>query len=216
MPRRTIACLANSWKLGASCVAGVDLETNEWIRPLGSGSHGAVTEREQRLDDGTRPALLDVIEIPLLGPAAEVGHPENWQLEGGVWRRVGRLGDAEARPLLEALVVDAPVFGSNARGFSVEEIARGDVANSLAIVRPQELVWRKEIRFGRARIRAIFEHGGASQDLGVTDPEWVHEFTDDDLGEFEHDSAEDVYLVISLAEPLNDVHYKLVAGVICL
>jgi hypothetical protein len=50
----------------------------------------------------------------------------------------------------------------------------------------------------------------------VTDLAWIAEFAEDALGTYEHSDDEDVFLVISLAEPLEGEHYKLVAGVVCL
>ena len=64
MPRKTIVCLANSKKLGDRCVAGFEIDSQQWIRPIGSGSHGAVTAAEQTLDDGTLPGILDLISLP--------------------------------------------------------------------------------------------------------------------------------------------------------
>ena len=213
---QTIVCLANSKKLGAYCVAGVDPATREWIRPLGSGSHGAVTKQEQELDDGTRPGLLDLIEIPLGRAVPQHGQPENWELARGPWRRTGRLNDEDARALLEALSIEAPVFGTNERSISVAEVEAGNVPSSLAVVRPQQLRWTKRVWPEGTKIRAVFRHAGVWHDLPVTDPAWIAEFVDDSPGDFRHDDAEQVYLVLSLGEPMDDEHWKLVAGVLCL
>lgn len=216
MPRRTIVCLANSKKLGAYCVAGVEPESRNWIRPLGSGSHGAVTASEQTFADGTRPELLDLVEMPLALATPEPGQPENWQLSSGQWRWLGHLDDDEARALLEALVVDTPVFGTNERSIPVAEVAVGNVANSLAVVRPEQLRWTKRVWPEGAKIRSVFRHAEGWHDLPVTDPAWVAEFVHDAAGDHDHVDTEEVYLVLSLGEPMNDEHWKLVAGVICL
>lgn len=213
---RTIACLANSKKLGAYCVAGVDPESGEWIRPLGSGSHGAVTMSEQTLDDGTRPALLDLIEVPLARAAPHPGQPENWHLSGGEWRRVGRLTDTAARELLERLVVETPAFGTNERSISVAQVEAGDVTSSLAVIRPEQLRWTKRVWPEGTKIRAVFRHADAWHDLPVTDPAWIAEFVHDQPGDYGHAADEDVYLVLSLGEPMDDEHWKLIAGVVCL
>jgi hypothetical protein len=214
--RKEIVCLANSRKLNAYCVAGIDMTSGEWIRPTGSGDHGAVTRAEQTLEDGSRPQLLDVIEIPLARPVPEPGQPENWELASGVWKARDRLDQREARELLERIAVDDPIFGTNARGFSAAAVEAGAVASSLAVVRPADLTWSKEIRFDRVKLRARFRHAGAWHDLGVTDLAWIAEFADDELGTYAHADTEDVFLVVSLAEPFHGEHFKLVAGVICL
>jgi hypothetical protein len=214
--RKTIVCLANSKKLGAYCVAGVEQDTQDWIRPLGSGSHGAVTVSEQTLADGTRPELLDLIEVPLERPAPQPGQPENWELASGRWRRLGQLDNDDARDLLESLAEDAPAFGTNERSVSVADVAAGEVACSLAVVRPERLRWTKRVWPEGTKIRAVFMHAGGRHDLPVTDPAWLAHFAHDAPGDYGHVDSEEVYLVLSLGEPMNDEHWKLVAGVICL
>lgn len=213
---KTIVCLANSKKLGAYCVAGIEPDSRDWIRPLGSGSHGAVTVSEQTFADGTRPELLDLVEVPLARAVPQSGQPENWQLAGGRWTRLGHLDDDEARTLLERLVVDTPVFGTNERSIPVAEVQAGNVANSLAVVRPEQLRWTKRVWPEGTKIRAVFNHAGGRHDLPVTDPAWLAHFVHDAPGDYSHVDSEEVYLVLSLGEPMNDEHWKLVAGVICL
>lgn len=212
--RTAIVCLANSRKLGHYCVAGVEIGSSAWIRPIGSGDHGAITLAEQLLDDGTQPALLDVIEVPLGSPVPQPGQPENWTLAQGAWTRVRGLADDEARGVLGGLEVTTPVFGTQERSISVEDVRSGAVSSSLAVIRPEELSWRKEVWPERTKIRAVFRHAGAWHDLPVTDPAWCSQFVEDPAGSYGHSDEEDVFLVVSLGEPLNDQHWKLVAGVI--
>jgi hypothetical protein len=134
----------------------------------------------------------------------------------GQWRRVGRLDEAEARELLSAIAISDPVFGTNDRSISVAQAQAGGVTSSLAVIRPQALTWVKEIQFGKSKLRARFQHAGSWHDLGVTDLAWRAEFADDDLGRYDHPAEDEAFLVISLAEPFHDEHYKLVAGVISL
>lgn len=83
-----ILCLANSFKRGGRCIAGIDLETNRWIRPIGQGHEGAI--RGERLINGMEPELLDIIEIPLGASAGDLCcQPENRLLRPGPWRKVG-------------------------------------------------------------------------------------------------------------------------------
>jgi len=71
---------------------------------------------------------------------------------------------------------------------------------------------------GEARLArgARFRHAGAWHDLPVPDPVWVSAFAHDAPGDYEHTEREEVFLILSLGEPMNDEHWKLVAGVICL
>lgn len=214
--RKTIVCLANSKKLGAFCVAGTDVEDDAWIRPIGSGHHGAITTDEQTFADGTRPQLLDLVELPLGRPAPQPGQPENWTLAAGRWRKRGTATTEEARQLLEELATDDPVFGTNERSISVDDVAAGRVSSSLAVVRPTSLNWEKRIWPERTTIRAEFMHAGAWHSLPVTDPAWRAHFVHDPAGDYGHVDDEEVFLVISLGEPMDDEHWKLIAGVVCL
>ena len=85
-----IVCLANSFKKGGRCVAGIDLETDRWIRHNGRAEEGAIGN--ERLVDGAEPKLLDILDIPLGGNADDLGcQPENRRLRPGLWRKVGEI-----------------------------------------------------------------------------------------------------------------------------
>lgn len=95
-----IVCLANSFKRGGRCVAGIDLETNKWIRPIGRGYEGAIGR--ERLIDGTEPKLLDILDIPIGGNADDLGcQPENRVLRPGPWRKVGEIEENDVRQYIE-------------------------------------------------------------------------------------------------------------------
>ena len=83
-----IVCLANSFKRGGRCIAGIDLKTNRWIRPIGRGDEGAIGV--ERLINGEEPELLDIVELPLGAREDDLGcQPENRILLPGSWRKVG-------------------------------------------------------------------------------------------------------------------------------
>ena len=209
-----IVCLANSTKLGSRCVAGVDVERDEWIRPIGSGEHGAVIRSERTYIDGTEPELLDLIELSLARPAPRPGQPENWELAPGRWKKVGHLDEVDAWELVESLATEEPIFGSNARSIPAAEVEAGRITSSLAVVRPQSLTWVKN---AWSKVRCQFPHAGSWHDLPVTDPVWSAEFDGDDPDTtFDHSADEVPFLVISLGEPdpRQNRHWKLVAGVI--
>jgi hypothetical protein len=84
-----IICLANSWKHGDRCIAGIDPVSGDWIRPLSNLDDGRIPTNS-RLIDGKEPELLDILEIPL----AENSHNfdfqgENRSLLSGKWQKIG-------------------------------------------------------------------------------------------------------------------------------
>jgi len=90
-PLTKIVCLANSRKHGARCIAGVNPDTGEWVRPVSGLDDGRLT-RDLRLIDGREPELLEVLLAPLDGVGPDYGfESENRRLLNGQWRSGGRL-----------------------------------------------------------------------------------------------------------------------------
>lgn len=86
-----IICLANSWKRGERCIAGINLLKSQWIRPVSDLPDGRIP-KEMRLIGGTEPALLDVLEIPLARTGPDFGFEcENLSVLSGTWQRVGQV-----------------------------------------------------------------------------------------------------------------------------
>ncbi len=82
-----IICLANSLKHRDRCIAGIDVSTGKWIRPVSNLDDGRVS-RDVCLVNGEEPKLLDILEIPLAdsSPGYECENrlilPGQWKLEG--------------------------------------------------------------------------------------------------------------------------------------
>lgn len=90
---KRIICLANSKKEGESCIAGIDIDTGKWVRPVCDSLYpkdGRVPKYICRVD-GREPELLDILEIPL----ADTGNnfdfeSENLSILKGEWKVVGK------------------------------------------------------------------------------------------------------------------------------
>lgn len=86
-----IICLANSYKHGGRCIAGIDTETGNWIRPVPDTEDRAITPTMMVIG-GRQPQILDVIEIPLEDSGPDEGcQPENRLLKPGPWNKIGRI-----------------------------------------------------------------------------------------------------------------------------
>lgn len=86
-----IVCLANSYKHNERCIAGIDVETGKWVRPVSSREDRAIT-KAMRAINGKEPQILDVLEIPLENHGPDEGcQPENRLLKPGQWRIVNRM-----------------------------------------------------------------------------------------------------------------------------
>ena len=61
----TVLCLANSKKEGERCIAGIDVRTGEWVRPVSRHTpKGEVPFRERQIE-GEEPRVLDLIRMDL-------------------------------------------------------------------------------------------------------------------------------------------------------
>jgi hypothetical protein len=158
--------------MGGSCVAGVT-EEGEWVRPLGTGSAGAVLLNERILDSGSEPALLDRIVVSLEAPAPDQYQPENWTIGSARWRFDGHLDDASAREFLTRLRSRNPeIFRGRSDRISQVALDSSPADASLVILRPSglEFYYRRNWWDGGRRIRAEFGQAGLQYDLGMTDP----------------------------------------------
>lgn len=90
---KKIVCLANSWKLEERCIAGIDLSTGKWVRPVCDGIYpeDGKVPRPIRLIDGREPELLDILEIPLADTGNDFGFEcENLSVLAGRWNYLGK------------------------------------------------------------------------------------------------------------------------------
>lgn len=85
MPSVDLICLANSYKLGHWCVAGLRVDGSGWIRPVSEREQGELAYRHYRLPDQSEPGVLDVIRVGLSKPGPLPHQPENWRIDGSRW-----------------------------------------------------------------------------------------------------------------------------------
>ncbi|MGD1912466.1 MAG: hypothetical protein ACFB2X_16930 [Rivularia sp. (in: cyanobacteria)] len=88
-----IVCLANSWKHGERCIAGINRDTKKWIRPVCSlYPHNGKVPKDIRLIHRREPALLDILDIPLEKDGPDYGfESENITIASGRWQRLGQV-----------------------------------------------------------------------------------------------------------------------------
>ena len=89
-----IICLANSWKNGDWCIAGINELQGKWVRPVSDLADGRIPE-EMLLINRLEPELLDVLEIPLAETGPDFGFAcENLSVLPGEWRQVAKVQPA--------------------------------------------------------------------------------------------------------------------------
>lgn len=219
---KRIVCLANSRKLNGRCIAGREIEGAEprgWIRPVSAREHQEVSERERHYENGSDPAVLDIIDVPLLRSVPETFQQENWLLDpDNYWIRVGATSYPKLERLLdpvEPLWVDG-YSTFNGTNDQIPEGVAATLTSSLRLIHVAGLrlkVFAPSAAFGdtKRRVQAQFEHAGSRYALWVTDPIYERRFLAQDNGSY---ALGECYLTVSLGEPFNGSTYKLVATII--
>ena len=218
---KTIICFAVSRKYKGYCVAGKEISTGgipSWIRPVSSASKGELQVECIKLKDGNPPSILDIIKLPLKKYFPHYYQTENYLADQSKpWEKVGKLKNEELAKYAdfgETLWENGyhSKYGKNDR--VPIEIANENCESSLSLIKPHKfsLLLTSGLTFKR-KIRSEFVYNGKIYNLAVTDTFVENHYADRQEGRYEIENNE-IYLCISLGEPLERFCYKLVSGVI--
>lgn len=218
-----ILCLANSYKHDHRCVAGISLASKRWVRLVGEKATGCLTVEQTCYGDGNEAAILDVFEAELGEMCGSKSHPEDVFVTEKPWRPVRRFDEPRDKRFIENFVAKSPVLlqGCGDRIY-IRKFAETPASHSLELIRPDDLWWWIREENGKRRNRALFRLGHVSRaryDLAVTDPQWLDRLRPLPTGIYPHsgffrDKPPTTLFTVSLSEPFEGFHYKLVAGVV--
>jgi hypothetical protein len=215
-------CLAHSKKYSNRCVAGVRLDTGEWIRPISKEKHGELTQAQLKLAEGGEPQNFDVISAWLGDHVPVKNQPENWRIYNSPWRLVCRpAAIAHAAILKKALFRESVLFGNTADRVAYQVFETAPAKESLVLAKPIHPRWTvKRTQTWKKQLRVRFGLGSANYNLAVTDIPYDDKLKELELGEYSSEQLgirkeDSVYFTISLGEPLDNGYcYKLVAAVL--
>jgi hypothetical protein len=215
---KRIVCLANSEKHGGSCVAGRELLNHgwgSWIRPI-SGKHptGALDFLEQCYPDHTSPALLDIIEVDLLGHHPHLHQKENYVIGPSSLTKVGTLPFSRLAELVEIPWSLWSRLSTTGKIDCVTEQEAANLERSLYLLKVTELIVRILDSSGRRRYTGTFTLGRDRYELYITDPAICDRLRYLPIGEHDFSRPNGIHLCISLGEPYKGRCYKLIAAVI--
>ncbi|MDE2901057.1 MAG: hypothetical protein OXN15_08565 [Chloroflexota bacterium] len=220
---KRIVCLANSRKLGGRCIAGKEVLPNRtigaWVRPVTDQGSGEVPTWECIYPDGREPAVLDIMEIPVLGHVPKEYQQENWALDPKhPWEKVRVAPFERAVALLDP---PAPLWSTghstyNGRNDRIPLQDAVGLPDSLRLISVSDLTLHVSMpgeSFGetRKRVQGRFRYLGVEYWLRVTDIMWENEYLSRSNGDYYVGNA---YLTISLGEPFEEFVYKLIAAII--
>ena len=211
-------CLANSYKRGGRCVAGVeiDIEANDrwtvkrkadgnpiWIRPISKDTeYGEILEGE-----AYHVPLMSVVRLTDVAACPRESHTED--VNYGSMYAIGKVPSCHEvfRELTD--IVHSTLFYSTEFSISIETYVQGDY--SLMMVHPEGFSFRLDPTKNRAKYYMIFRYNGVTYDFSITDPafyQYIIQYPE------ALDKLSDVYLALSLGLEYEQRHHKLIAAVL--
>ncbi len=210
--KKLIVILAKSAKYGNYCVAGIELSTNKWIRPISHDEkiEDAVTAAELTCTDKTEAQILDIVEIDFEDtPVANEVQPENSFFQNTAWQKYGRWSLSDFEKFCGFDTTDF-IFYDNSRRLELSTITEKN--KSLLILPVENISISTELRNDDLKFYANFTYGGIKyKNFGVGDISLRQKFSDKLCGNFF--VAKKAVATFSLTNPYKDNRcYKMLAN----
>lgn len=193
--------MANSAKNRGRCLAGLNVETGKWVRPVPNTLSRAIDNELTIFSERfIRPG--DLVDVEIGSPIPLPYHPEDVELTGRI-KLVGKEVTHFMSDLVSSeLSLPNQLLESTVDRISIEQVRVSPVRNSLALALASQVKFFVNER-GSRRVRFL-----------ANDSYWSLASTDDKLESTE--SLDKSLICISLAEPweFTESHHKLAAGFI--
>ncbi len=234
MKESRFLCLAVSRRDGGKCIAGIDIDSRKWVRPVDANSHGAVNSSQAVVSEGGNQvrwlSALDIVHLPLGNYVGTAIQPENWELLPAKDRKAYELMRRfdlrqDMKILTGVLEKCGPLLHSYGDSIPVPALGAWKLDHSLSLVEPDDLYWTVTPKLKnptQLQVRASFNFDGDLYSISVTDPAWETRCRRMGEGRHKNTAVADptkprILLVVSLGgEPFNSQHYKFVASVLAL
>lgn len=211
-------CLANSYKYGGRCLAGVLLEEHasgyhivrnpdgspRWIRPVMPKGTGEIPASIAIGID-----LLDVVSIIDVTECPHGAHSED--VTFSQLKKVRAYSNKQKVVDLLCDKVHTSLLGYAEKKLTHEQYLQG--THSLELISPQTIRITREERDNQIKFRVIFSYHDVQYNCSLTDPYYLRLLRLYGIESIKRNQGE-MYLVISLSKEYMGYHHKLVAGVI--
>ena len=207
--KKILVILAKSEKYGNYCVAGIELSTNKWIRPISHDEKifDAVKASELSYADKTETQIFDIAEIDFEETRVENPvQPENFFFKG-TWKKLAHWNLNDVEKFCGYDNADF-IFYDTSRRLELSTLTEKN--KSLLILPIKNLSVSKEFRNEAIKFYANFSYGGKNYErFGVGDISLREKFSEKQ-GEFF--IAEKAVATFSLTNPYKDNRcYKMLA-----
>jgi hypothetical protein len=212
--KKILVILAKSAKYGNYCVAGIELSTNKWIRPISHDKkiNDAVTATELTYADKTEAQILDVVEIDFEDtPVENKIQPENFFFKDTVWKKLAHWNLNDFEKFCGYDKTDF-IFGDDSRRLELSTIATLEKNKSLMILPIENLSVSIEYRQNEKKFYSNFIYCGTNYNrFSVGDISLRKKFFNKSAGTFF--VAEKAVATFSLTNPYKDDRcYKMLAN----
>lgn len=212
--KKLMVILAKSAKYGNYCVAGIELSTNKWIRPISHDENiaDAVPVEDLTYSDNTEAQILDVVEIDFEDtPVQNAIQPENFFYKNSKWKKFAHWNLSDFEKFCGFDSTDF-IFYDTSRRLEIDTINNADKKKSLLILPLENFSVSIVIRNDEKKFKANFSYGGINyEDFSVGDIVLREKFFDKPCGNFF--VAEKSVATLSLTNPFKDNRcYKMIAN----
>lgn len=211
-----ILCLANSYKHGGRCIAGIEVtitnndisivrDTNgtpKWLRPVSHSIAGEVPNSH-----AFNITVLSIVKITDIEYAGMYSHSEDVY-----YNSLSVVGKIKSTHNILNNCLDnyhLTIFGNRGKALTPESFQNGTYSVMLVFAKNPAIYI--DTRFGNPKARMKFVHNGNNYDLPITDPIFLNRIkNDNNCGGI----ISDAFLVLSLGVEHEGWHSKLIAAVI--
>lgn len=221
MAKKTFVCLANSFKNGGRCVAGIEMHGSQfgsWIRPVSNRPGRSLSLAERSYVDGTECAVLDIVEADFDQAVPDGYQSENWLVSRhSRWKKTGQLSSQDLLHALHDGKGPLWPYTSSSQNGANDRISACHlhlIGNSLQLIGPTPcrfMVFPNPNKNNNLDVRAAFTWGGQANNLKVTDPDICQDLQARGPATYDLNG---VFLCVSLGEifAARNEAYKLVAA----
>ena len=211
---RSFICLANSYKRGGRCIAGIETDSEnriildrdgnpKWIRPIANTQYGEIPN-----NDANSIKLLSHV-----GLFSAVEKPQDVHRENVMYDTIEYLSFTFPSDsiFLDSLIdrKHQLIFGNRGKAISVDMASELDY--SLMFIHVQNARAYIDENREKSKNRMCFTYYGVEYDFPITDPAFMDEFRKNPN---RFAIIPNAYLTLSLGLEFEGWHHKLVAGVI--
>lgn len=208
--QKTIIVFANSVKKHQHCVAGKDILTKEWIRPVSKLKENELTSQQCICDGHQEPVkLLQQINIDLIKHDPLVNQPENYLISDKKWllhKSISRDSVYNYLDCPDNLWINNSDKNDRV-DYSLIQSKNIIITQSLYLIEVEKIYiyWKDRFEINQnPQRRAKFKYNNIEYNLALTDPN------------FENYTSQYLYkkfLCISLSGEFNGFCYKIIASI---